>query len=96
MITQFIYSDILSFYKEELVGEAKNFIHDRAVTTDTSASTELTDMVDAIVGAVHAARSILKGQKDKETLQRWLVGFAAFHFQTARYRLKELTGSEFI
>ncbi|PSR80104.1 hypothetical protein PHLCEN_2v6805 [Hermanssonia centrifuga] len=88
--------DVLSFYKEELVGEARNFIHDRAVATDTSASTALTDTVDEIVGAVKAARSILKGRKEKETLERWLVGFAAFHFQTARYRLKELTGSEFI
>ncbi|PSR71660.1 hypothetical protein PHLCEN_2v12513 [Hermanssonia centrifuga] len=89
--------DVLSFYKEELAGETRNFIHDRAVATNKSVIVGLTDTADETLAALQAARSILKGQKEKDAMEQFMVGYAVFHFQSeSRYYLKELTGSEFI
>ncbi|PSS05546.1 hypothetical protein PHLCEN_2v3748 [Hermanssonia centrifuga] len=87
-------NDIFSFYKEELAGETRNFIHDRAVTTNKSVSAALTDTVDEIVAAAQTARRILQGQKEKDVLGRFMAGYAAFHFHSTRYHLKDLMGSE--
>lgn len=90
------YSDVLSFYKEELAGECNNFVHDRAVVTRKNISTVLSDMLDELVASVHRARAILQTKKAKETWEEFIEGYVAFHFLTPRYRLEELLGPDFL
>ena len=83
-------SDVLSFYKEELAGERDNYVHDRALVTDKSISMVLTELVNELVESIERARSILKGEKEKEAWERLLAGYVAYHYTTPRYRLAEL------
>ena len=85
-----LHSDVLSFYKEELAGERDNYVHDRALVTDKSISTVLTELVSELVESIERARSILKGDKEKEAWERLLAGYVAYHYTTPRYRLAEL------
>lgn len=89
-------SDILSFYKEELEGETSNVIHDRAMVTGKTLSEVLSDLLDESVTSVARARVILQGEKEKDTWERFIAGYVAFHFLSPRYRLKELTGRDYI
>ena len=89
-------SDILSFYKEELAGERSNFVHDRAVVTGQTVSEVLSGLLEEVVASVERARVLLKGAKEKETWERFITGYVAFHFYSPRYRLIDLTGSEYI
>ncbi|GJE97335.1 terpenoid synthase-like protein [Phanerochaete sordida] len=84
-------NDILSFYKEEMAGERHNFVHDRARVTGKDVSSVLDDILDEVVGAVDRARGILQGEKEKETWERFLAGYVAFHFLSPRYKLAQLT-----
>ncbi|EKM53549.1 uncharacterized protein PHACADRAFT_125351 [Phanerochaete carnosa HHB-10118-sp] len=84
-------SDILSFYKEEMAGERHNFVHDRAHVTGKDIKTVLSDILDEVVGAVERARNILQGGKERETWERFLAGYVAFHFLSPRYKLAQLT-----
>lgn len=84
-------SDILSFYKEEIAGETNNFVHDRVRVTGKNTKAVLLDILDEAVNAVVRARMILKGGKEKETWERFLAGYVAFHFTSPRYQLATLT-----
>ena len=92
----YICSDILSFYKEELAGEKTNFVHDRALVTGKSVSEVLSELLDEVVTAVERARVLLKGEKEKQVWERFIAGYVAYHFHSARYRLVELTGTDYI
>ena len=94
LLIQYLFSDVLSFYKEELAGERDNYVHDRALVTNKSITTVLTELVDEIVQSIERARSILKGEKEKEAWERLLSGYVAYHYTTPRYRLAELLGEE--
>ena len=83
----------LSFYKEELAGEINNFVHDRARVTSKEVQEVLQDILDDVIAAVARARLILQGTKEKETWERFLAGYVAFHFLSPRYKLAALTGS---
>ncbi|KAI0692160.1 hypothetical protein BC835DRAFT_1416737 [Cytidiella melzeri] len=87
-------NDILSFYKEELAGERDNYVHDRALITKKNIETVLTELVNEVIASIERARSILKGEKEKETWERFLAGYASYHWMTPRYKLEELLGSE--
>ena len=65
-------------------------MHDRALVTDKSISTVLTELVSELVESIERARSILKGDKEKEAWERLLAGYVAYHYTTPRYRLAEL------
>ncbi|KAI0090570.1 isoprenoid synthase domain-containing protein [Irpex rosettiformis] len=87
-------NDVLSFYKEELAGEKDNYVHDRALVTNKSISTVLTELVNELVESIERARSILKGEKEKEAWERLLAGYVAYHYTTPRYKLVELLEGE--
>ena len=89
-------SDILSFYKEELAHETTNFVHDQALVTGKSVSEVLSGLLQEVVTAVERARVLLKGDKEKETWEKFIAGYVAYHFYSSRYRLVELTGTEYI
>ena len=38
----------------------------------------------------------VEGEKERHTWERFIAGYVAFHFLSPRYRLKELTGREYI
>ena len=88
-------SDILSFYKEELVGETANFVHDRAKVSGKTIPEVLSDILQEVITSVNRARTLLRGEKEKETWEKFIAGYVAFHFYSPRYKLIELTGSEF-
>ncbi len=93
-LTVIQHSDVLSFYKEELAGERDNYVHDRALVTGKSIATVLTDLVNEIVESIERARSILKGEKEREAWESLLSGYVAYHYSTRRYRLAELLDGE--
>ncbi|GJE97337.1 terpenoid synthase-like protein [Phanerochaete sordida] len=84
-------NDILSFYKEEMAGERHNFVHDRARVTGKDVRDVLEDILNEVVGAVERGRDILQGEKERETWERFLAGYVAFHFLSPRYKLTQLT-----
>ena len=87
-------SHSLSFYKEELVGETKNYIHNRAGVTNKDVDTVVLDVIDEIVRIVNTVRDILQGEKEKAIWETWLKSYNAFHFMTSRYKLTELLDGE--
>ncbi len=86
---------MLSFYKEELAGETANFVHDRAKVSGKNVAEVLSEVWQEVIGSVSRARALLQGDKEKETWERFIAGYVAFHFYSPRYQLVELTGSEY-
>jgi hypothetical protein len=68
-------------------------VHDRARVTNKDIKAVLQDILDDVINAVARARLILQGEKEKETWERFLAGYVAFHFLSPRYKLEALTGS---
>ena len=89
-------NDILSFYKEEISEDTCTFIHDRATVTGQDVSEVTLWLVQQIANSVNRARSLLRGEKEKQCWERFIAGYAAFHFSSSRYRLTELTGSQYL
>ncbi|KAI0343535.1 terpenoid synthase [Trametopsis cervina] len=87
-------NDILSFYKEELAGERDNYIHDRSRITKEGVPAVLKHVVQEVVASVDRAREILKGEKEKETWERFLAAYVAYHYMSPRYRLAELVAAD--
>ncbi|EKM53553.1 uncharacterized protein PHACADRAFT_98817 [Phanerochaete carnosa HHB-10118-sp] len=81
--------DLCSFYKEELVDEKNNFIHDRACVTSKDIEATLMATLGDAVDAVNRGREILQGE-ERQAWESHVVGYVAFHFMTPRYRLEEL------
>lgn len=86
---------MLSFYKEDIVGE-KSYIHDRAAATSTSVAQALAGTVDDIVASVARARSILQGEKEWVAFETFMRGYIFFHFVTPRYLLKDTIGRRWL
>ncbi|GJE96486.1 hypothetical protein PsYK624_126830 [Phanerochaete sordida] len=82
-------NDILSFYKEELGGDTKNFIHDRARVTGKDTHTVVRELLEDVVASVHSARAILEGE-EREAWERFMAGYISFHLVTPRYKLASL------
>ncbi|EKM60124.1 uncharacterized protein PHACADRAFT_251020 [Phanerochaete carnosa HHB-10118-sp] len=83
-------NDLCSFYKEELVGEKNNFVHDRACVTSKDLEATLMDTLEDAVDAVNRGREILQGEKERQAWESHVMGYVAFHFISPRYKLKEL------
>jgi hypothetical protein len=66
-------------------------VHDRARVTNKDIKAVLQDILDDVINAVARARLILQGEKEKETWERFLAGYVAFHFLSPRYKLETLT-----
>ena len=89
-------SDIFSFYKEELVGETANFIHDRAIAEGTSTAQALDVTIEETVQAAQNIRCALKDNKERAVWEGFMTNYVAFHYYTARYKLRELTESAYV
>lgn len=88
------FSDLCSFYKEELAGETENFVHERARVTGKSVPEALSDTVDEAIASTLAARKILGDTPEGEVCEAVMAGYTRFHLVEARYRLSELFGSD--
>ncbi|TFK83819.1 terpenoid synthase [Polyporus arcularius HHB13444] len=81
----------LSFHKEQLAGETKNYIHMRACAEQTTPNNVLRDLCDE---TLHSDRHILTlAGRDNELVELWqkyVQGTLEFHVNTRRYRLHEL------
>ena len=73
-----------------------NYVHERARVTKKAAELTLMDMMNDVIDAVHRARAIVQTDVQKEALEHFLVGYVVFYFTSQRYRLYELTGSEYV
>jgi hypothetical protein len=86
----------MSFYKEELGGEKDTYIHCRARAANLPLEVVIKDVVDEVTVLIDEVRSILKGQKEKETWEMYVKAYVAWHYLSSRYKLKELLGSEYV
>ncbi|GJE97304.1 terpenoid synthase-like protein [Phanerochaete sordida] len=87
----FVYlNDLLSFYKEEVVGERANFVHERARVTGKDVQAALMDTLNDTVDAVNRGRRILQDGPERSAWEGFLEGYVVFHFMSPRYKLKQL------
>jgi hypothetical protein len=81
----------ISFYKEELQGEKRNYIHNRAKTTGKPALVVLEEIKRETVECVDRARTILKGKgRYAESWNECVRGMTAMHTTNPRYKLVDL------
>ena len=85
------YSDILSFYKEELLGECANYMSILATSSRTPKHVVLKNVADETSAAYNRAMETLSSNpKALEAYRKFGLGFVAFHTSLPRYKLTEL------
>ena len=89
-------SDVLSFYKEELAGEAGNYMSDRARACGKSAQDTLQEVIDETVATVARVRKLSAEGPPRDAWEPFARGWIAFHMHSPRYRLKGLIDCEYI
>ncbi|KAI0533684.1 longiborneol synthase [Xylaria digitata] len=88
-------NDVLSFYKEEVGGDKRNYINNRAVCEEKDVIEILEQVKSETVGCAMRVRQILKGRG--EYAKAWessVRGYIAMHTTNPRYRLSELNLDE--
>ncbi|KAH9934269.1 Trichodiene synthase-domain-containing protein [Fomitopsis serialis] len=90
------FSDILSFYKEELAGETGNYVSDRSKACGRSREETLQEIVDETVVLVTRIRGILGDGPVRDAWESFAKGWLTFHLCSPRYRLKELIDCEYV
>ena len=84
-------SDVLSFYKEERVGETTNQISILAARTKKSKGEVLGELTETTIGIHKRIVKILERSPEASAIyKRFTAGYIHFHTSTARYRLKDL------
>ncbi|GKT64788.1 longiborneol synthase [Colletotrichum tofieldiae] len=85
-----ISNDVMSFYKEELSGDTRNYVHNRAMATGKPVLAELEEVKDEVVGAANRASAIFKGRgKYEKSFHDSVRGLLAMHTTNPRYKLKD-------
>lgn len=80
-----------SFYKEELGGDKRNYIHNRARSEQKDVLQVLAEVEREAIDCEHRIQKILKGRA--EYAKSWsdsVRGYMAMHTTNPRYRLAEL------
>lgn len=86
-----LFSDVLSFYKEELVGETTNQVSTLAARTNKSKLETFGELTDTTISLYKGIVKILEGSpKACEAFKRYTAGYVYFHTSTARYRFDDL------
>ncbi|KAH6606925.1 longiborneol synthase [Trichoderma cornu-damae] len=86
-----ISNDVLSFYKEEVGGDTRNYLHNRADATGKPILDILQDVNVETLEAAKRVEEILKGRGIYE--QSWkdsVRGYMAMHTTNPRYKLSDL------
>lgn len=85
------FSDVLSFYKEEIAGETVNYISNSAKGRGIPKMTAFQELVDDVVRADTRVCKILEADKEAhDAWQSFKAGYVWFHTSFDRYRLTEL------
>ncbi|KAI1757864.1 longiborneol synthase [Xylaria castorea] len=88
-------NDVLSFYKEEVGGDKRNYINNRAVCEEKGALQVLELVKSDALGCVMRVRHILGGRgKYAKSWEDFVRGYNAMHTTNPRYRLSELNLDE--
>ncbi|GJE96498.1 terpenoid synthase [Phanerochaete sordida] len=82
-------NDVLTFYKEELAGDTRNFVHDEARVTGRSPRAVVAGTVDAVVDTIRAGRAVLSGA-ERDAWDSFVAGYISFSVLTPRYRVAGL------
>ncbi|KAF4996082.1 hypothetical protein FDECE_12578 [Fusarium decemcellulare] len=86
-----ISNDVLSFYKEELGGDTRNYVHNRATCTGKPVLTVVAEVNQESIASARRIKQILKGRGIYE--QSWndsIRGYMAMHTTNPRYKLTDL------
>ncbi|OLN81001.1 Trichodiene synthase [Colletotrichum chlorophyti] len=86
-----ISNDVLSFYKEELGGDTRNYMHNRALATGKPVLTVVEEVNKETIESAQRVSAILKGRgKYEQSWNESVRGYMAMHTTNARYKLKDL------
>ncbi|TRX92002.1 hypothetical protein FHL15_007099 [Xylaria flabelliformis] len=89
------FNDVLSFYKEEIAGDKRNYINNRALCEGKSALQVLEMTKSDTMGCAMRVHHILEGRGRYATSwEDFVRGYSAFHSTNPRYRLSELNLGE--
>jgi hypothetical protein len=84
-------SDILSLYKEEIVGEEGNLISLLAARRKISKIEAHRQVTDEALECDQAILELLEGDSNaRDAYKSFRAGYIAFHTSLTRYRLREL------
>ncbi|KAG8214421.1 isoprenoid synthase domain-containing protein, partial [Butyriboletus roseoflavus] len=84
-------SDVLSFYKEERVGEMTNQISMLAARTQKSKLEAFGELTETTIDLYKRIVDILEGSPEVcEVFKHFTAGYVRFHTSTARYQLEDL------
>ncbi|KAH7001267.1 longiborneol synthase [Ilyonectria destructans] len=86
-----ISNDVLSFYKEELGGDTRNYIHNRATCSGKPVLTVVEEVNKETIESARRVEKILKGRGIYE--KSWndsIRGYMAMHTTNPRYKLTDL------
>lgn len=79
------------FHKEEVAGETRNYVHNRANCEGRKAPAVLRDVVTETINAYKRASEVLKESSEyAEAWRAYMKGYVAMHFLNDRYKLLEL------
>ena len=85
------FSDVLSFYKEELVGETTNQVSTLAARTKKSKLETFGELAETTVNLYKRVVKILEGSPEScEAFKHYTAGYVYFHTSIPRYRLEDL------
>ena len=85
------FSDVLSFYKEELVGEATNQVSTLAARTKNSKLETFGGLTKTMMDFCKRVVRILEGSPEScEAFKHYTAGYVYFYTSISRYRLKDL------
>lgn len=89
-----LFSDLCSFYKEEIAGETSNLVHDRALVSGKDITAALREMTNDMIEGVEKARLVLVGNREKGAWENFMAGYITYHRLSPRYRLDEVFGGD--
>ncbi|EMD37274.1 hypothetical protein CERSUDRAFT_113927 [Gelatoporia subvermispora B] len=89
-------NDIMSFYREESVGEEGTYITDRAYASGKSHLEVLRDVVDDTVAVASRVRKLLGEGPARDAWDVFVKNYIAFHVSTPKYRLREIMDVHYV
>ena len=86
------FSDVLSFYKEELAGENGNYISNEASQRGENKISVFRDLAHDVALCISRIVNVLEGNRDAQAaFQSFIGGYVSFHTSfDSRYHLDDL------
>ena len=89
------YSDILSYYKEDIEEDTSSYMHARARVSGKSMDETLLEVVDEVAAATKRIRAHLGQGRARDAWERFETHYIWFHIACPRYRLQEILGERY-